>query len=55
MRDTEQLLKDTVAVLRKDGWTVTEGELKPDDPHSSDCAFWCDEPCDCMYGKPEYD
>lgn len=19
------------------------------DPHASDCAFWVDEPCDCMY------
>ena len=21
--------------------------------HASDCAFWADEPCDCITGKPD--
>jgi hypothetical protein len=23
------------------------GAFDEDEPHASDCAFWCDEPCDC--------
>ena len=19
-----------------------------EEPHASDCAYWCDEPCDCI-------
>lgn len=24
---------------------------EPDKPHASDCAYWVDEPCDCVTGQ----
>lgn len=32
------------------GDEITSGPIV-DEPHASDCATWCDEPCDCLYGK----
>ena len=28
-------------------WLCGCNDYEPEEPHSSDCAVWCGEPCDC--------
>lgn len=30
---------------------LVKRRIESDQPHASDCAVWCDEACDCLYGK----